>query len=72
MGHEVLFDELYSAYMIDYDQILLPTGGSEASQRAIAYAVGTAARHGATLHALHVVDAGPDSTQGTSGGLSMD
>jgi len=58
--------------MIDYDQILLPTDGSEASQRAIAYAVGTAARHDATLHALHVVDAGPDSTQGTSGGLSAD
>ena len=58
--------------MISYDQILIPTDGSEASQRATEHAVSIAARQDATLHALHVVDAGPDSTPDGAGGLNAD
>ena len=57
--------------MVTYDRILIPTDGSEASERATEHAVGIAARHDATLHALHVVDAGPDSMP-DAGGLAAD
>jgi len=57
--------------MITYDRILVPTDGSDASANAIEHAVGIAARYDATLHALHVVDAGPDSTP-DAGGLAAD
>jgi nucleotide-binding universal stress UspA family protein len=41
-----------------YDRILVPTDGSVASRRAIEHAVDLAAAHGATLHAVYVVNAG--------------
>jgi nucleotide-binding universal stress UspA family protein len=39
-----------------YENILLATDGTVASENALAHAVGLASRHGATLHALYVVD----------------
>ena len=39
-----------------YDTILFPTDGSRASMEALDHAVGLADTHGATLHALYVVD----------------
>lgn len=71
-NHEGLSVNSRIICMIEYERVLLPTDGSDASQNAIEYAVGTAAQHNATLHTLHVIDAGPDSTQDTAGGLSAD
>ena len=39
-----------------YDRVLFPTDGSEAATAAFEYALEIAATHGATVHALHVVD----------------
>jgi nucleotide-binding universal stress UspA family protein len=39
-----------------YDTILVPTDGSDGGAAAVAHAVDLAAVHGATLHALYVVD----------------
>ncbi|SDZ77255.1 Nucleotide-binding universal stress protein, UspA family [Haloplanus vescus] len=39
-----------------YETILVPTDGSEGSVAAAAHAVNLAATHGATVHALYVVD----------------
>ncbi|ELZ49822.1 UspA domain protein [Halorubrum coriense DSM 10284] len=39
-----------------YDDILVPTDGSEAVDRALDHAVRLATDHGATVHALYVVD----------------
>lgn len=39
-----------------YDDILVPTDGSTATSRAVDHAVELAAFHGATLHALYVVN----------------
>ena len=39
-----------------YDDILVPTDGSEAVDRALEHAVRLAVDHDATLHALYVVD----------------
>ena len=39
-----------------YDDILVPTDGSEAVDRARDHAIRLATDHGATLHALYVVD----------------
>ena len=39
-----------------YDEILVPTDGSEASRRAIEHAVDLASKYGARIHALYVVD----------------
>jgi len=39
-----------------YETILVPTDGSEGSVAAAAHAVDLAATHGATVHALYVVD----------------
>lgn len=39
-----------------YETILVPTDGSEAAERAAAEAVALAAHHGATVHALYVID----------------
>ncbi|OTE98665.1 universal stress protein [Halorubrum sp. SD683] len=39
-----------------YDEILVPTDGSEAVDRALEHAVRLATDHDATLHALYVVD----------------
>lgn len=71
-SREDLYANSRTTCMIEYEQVLLPTDGSDASQSAIEYAVSTAARHSATLHTLHVIDAGPDSTEDTTGGLSAD
>ncbi len=40
-----------------YDEILVPTDGSETSKRAIEHAVDIASRYDARVHALYVVDA---------------
>jgi len=42
----------------DLDTILVPTDGSDCSERAAAHAIGLAAATGATLHIVHVVDLG--------------
>ncbi|MDX1744416.1 MAG: universal stress protein [Halobacteriales archaeon] len=39
-----------------YEEILVPTDGSEASLRAAEHAIGFADRHGGAVHALYVVD----------------
>ena len=39
-----------------YDDLLVPTDGSEAVERALDHAIPLAADHDATLHALYVVD----------------
>ncbi|MFW5917470.1 MAG: universal stress protein [Halorubrum sp.] len=39
-----------------YDDILVPTDGSEAVDRALDHAIGLASDHDATVHALYVVD----------------
>lgn len=41
-----------------YEQILVPTDGSDASQNAAENAVRIAERHGSTIHALYVMDMG--------------
>jgi len=42
--------------------VLVPTDGSTASEDAIEHAIDLAAKYGATLHALYVVDAGTYSS----------
>lgn len=39
-----------------YDKILVPTDGSSGVERAVSHAVDLAATHGATVHALYVVN----------------
>jgi len=39
-----------------YERILVPTDGSEATRRAVEHGIGLAAEHGATIHALYVVN----------------
>ncbi|SEO68492.1 Nucleotide-binding universal stress protein, UspA family [Halogranum amylolyticum] len=39
-----------------YDRILVPTDGSEGVERAVSHAVDLAAAHGATIHAVYVVN----------------
>jgi len=39
-----------------YDRILVPTDGSEEVERAVRHAVDLAAAHGATIHAVYVID----------------
>lgn len=41
-----------------YDDVLVPTDGSPAAERALDHALGVAERYGATLHALSVVNTG--------------
>jgi nucleotide-binding universal stress UspA family protein len=45
-----------------YDEILVPTDGSAAAERAIDHAVDIAETYGARIHAVYVVDAGSYST----------
>ncbi|MES3517017.1 MAG: universal stress protein [Natronomonas sp.] len=42
-----------------YDRILLPTDGSEAGNKAVSEAIELATAHGATIHALFVVNESP-------------
>ncbi|SFG42006.1 Nucleotide-binding universal stress protein, UspA family [Halopelagius inordinatus] len=44
--------------MVMYDRILVPTDGSEGSERVVEHAVRLADVHGATVHALYVVNSG--------------
>lgn len=46
-----------------YDRILLPTDGSEASDRAVEQAVGLARETGAELHVLYVVEDIPQAPE---------
>jgi len=39
-----------------YDNILVPTDGSETAESAVDHAIDLAAKYGATVHALYVVD----------------
>ncbi|MFC7045671.1 universal stress protein [Halobacteriaceae archaeon GCM10025711] len=39
-----------------YDDILLPTDGSEGTERAMEHAFAVADQYGSTVHAVHVVD----------------
>ena len=39
-----------------YDRILVPTDGSDGVERAVAHAIDLAKVHGATLHAVYVVN----------------
>ncbi|WP_101294813.1 universal stress protein [Halegenticoccus soli] len=41
-----------------YDRILVPTDGSEEGERAVSHAIDLAAVHGATVHALYVINTG--------------
>jgi nucleotide-binding universal stress UspA family protein len=40
-----------------YDRILVPTDGSDGGERAVQHAVDLAVAHGATIHALYVINA---------------
>jgi nucleotide-binding universal stress UspA family protein len=53
-----------------YDNILIPTDGSEAAQNAVEHAVDLAEQYGATVHALYVVDV--DATNLTLGTEQVD
>lgn len=44
--------------MVMYDRILVPTDGSEGSERVVEHAVRLAEVHGATVHGLYVVNSG--------------
>lgn len=49
-----------------YDDILVPTDGSDASTAAVDHGITIAKPHGATVHFLHVVDVGTEmSASGT-------
>jgi nucleotide-binding universal stress UspA family protein len=39
-----------------YEHILIPTDGSEAAERAVAYGIDLAEKYDATVHALYVID----------------
>ncbi|MFB6096034.1 MAG: universal stress protein [Haloferacaceae archaeon] len=45
-----------------YDEILVPTDGSPAADRAVEHAIDLATQYGARVHALYVVDANAYST----------
>jgi nucleotide-binding universal stress UspA family protein len=44
-------------HMALYDRILVPTDGSDGVERAVQHAVDLAVEHGATVHALYVINA---------------
>jgi nucleotide-binding universal stress UspA family protein len=52
-----------------FDQILIPTDGSDPAKSAVKMALGLAETHGATLHALFIVDQ-PTSVSGMGEGFS--
>lgn len=53
-----------------YDDILVPTDGSEASSAAVEHGVGIADRHGAAVHFLHVVDVGTEMSASGLGNIA--
>jgi nucleotide-binding universal stress UspA family protein len=61
-----------------YDDVLMPTDGSEGTVTALSHAGEIAANHGATLHVVHVVDrrvylaAGKDEQDDVLAGLEAD
>lgn len=52
-----------------FDRILIPTDGSDPTKAAVEMAIGLADTHGATLHALYIVDQ-PTSVSGVGEGFS--
>jgi nucleotide-binding universal stress UspA family protein len=55
-----------------YGEILLPTDGSEATERAVEHAVDLAKTYGARLHAVYVVDATAYASLETGAELVLD
>lgn len=53
-----------------YEQILVPTDGSETAEHAVAHAVEIASKYGATVHALYVIDV--DATSYALGAEQVD
>ncbi|MFB6222866.1 MAG: universal stress protein [Haloarcula sp.] len=53
-----------------YDNILIPTDGSETAENAVDQAVDVASKYGATVHALYVVDV--DATSYSLGSEQVD
>jgi nucleotide-binding universal stress UspA family protein len=55
-----------------YDDILIPTDGSDASKRAVEHAIDMARTYDARLHALYVVDTGAYSTLDVGAEMLLD
>ncbi|MFB6107213.1 MAG: universal stress protein [Haloplanus sp.] len=55
-----------------YDEILVPTDGSDASRAAIDHAIDIASKYGARVHALYVVDTASYSTLETGAEMVVD
>lgn len=55
-----------------YDEILVPTDGSEAAERAVEHAVDLASTYDARVHALYVVDASVYATLDTGAEMVME
>lgn len=53
-----------------YDDILIPTDGSEASQAAVKHGITSAEAHGATVHLLYVVDIGTEMSASAVGTIA--
>ncbi|MDF9746697.1 universal stress protein [Natrinema salsiterrestre] len=53
-----------------YDDILVPTDGSDSSTAAVEQAVAIANGEAATVHFLHVVDVGTEMSAGASGSIA--
>jgi len=58
MTARVVDDDLVT----DYDDVLVPTDGSDAAQAAVDHAIAVAAAYDATVHVRHVVDVGAIAT----------
>lgn len=52
-----------------YEDVLIPTDGSEGAKRGVEYAIDIAGKYGATVHTLYVVD---ERTYGGTPALSSD
>lgn len=55
-----------------YEEVLVPTDGSEASSAAVEHGVGIAEAHGATVHFLYVVDVGTEMSASAVGTIADD
>ena len=55
-----------------YDEILVPTDGSDASTAAVEQGIGLAATFGATVHFLYVVDVGTEMSAAAVGDIADD